>query len=462
MKGAPLLCFALSLCLFSGLLPVVDGKASQFDELSKLGVSGEELRKEAAGILDWIVTVRRELHSNPELQYGLDETSKIVRRVLDEIGVPYKYPIAKSGIVGTIGTGAEPVVALRSDMDALPIFEPDFDDTAPFKSKTEGRMHACGHDAHMAMLLGAAKILKGHESKLKGTVRLIFQPAEEGGAGAFMMAQEGVLLSPPVQKVFGMHVWPWLPTGSFAALAGPVFAAAGRFEVVVHGEGGHAACGIGVGVVDPILAASSIVTTLQSIVARDVAPVDQAVVSITRMHAGEAFNVVPPSVTLGGTLRAFRKDTYAKIERRAREIMTGIAMAHGCTVEMVFTTFDEACLQEKDSPFGSMCTYPPTVNDPSYAGMIQDLAVELVGSDMVKEAQPTMGGEDFSYFAERVPGVMLYLGIGNETKGTTEGLHSPNFRLDETAMDRGAAMHAMVALQSLSELSGLRAAAQEL
>jgi len=442
------------LCL-AFCLSMVEGKSKTSEELAKLGVSGEAVRKEAAGILDWIIAVRRELHRNPELQYGLSETSKIVRNALDEIGVPYKFPVAETGVVGTIGTGEEPVVALRSDMDALPIVEVDFEDTAPFKSKTEGRMHACGHDGHMAMLLGAAKILKQHEKDIKGTVRLIFQPAEEGGAGAFMMSQEGVLQSPPVQKVFGMHVWPWLPSGSVAALKGPVFAAAGRFEVIVHGEGGHAACGIGVGVVDPILAASAIVTALQSIVARDVAPVDQGVVSVTKMHAGEAFNVIPPSVTMGGTLRAFKKETYATIERRAREIMEGVAKAHGCWVQMTFTTFDEECINKREGPFGSMCTYPPTVNDAAMAEMVQGVAAELVGDAMVMDADPTMGGEDFAYFAERAQGALVYLGIGNETKGTTEGLHSPRFKLDEQVLDSGAALHAMVALQSLSELSGL-------
>jgi metal-dependent amidase/aminoacylase/carboxypeptidase family protein len=245
----------------------------------------------------WIVAVRRRLHRTPELMYDLTETAGIVREVLDELGIPYKYPIASHGIVATIGSGKQPVIALRSDMDALPVNEVALDGTDDFVSQRPGKMHACGHDAHMAMLLGAAKLLKARDKALTGTVQLVFQPAEEGGAGGLAMLLEGVSDSTDkVKRMFGMHVWPWLPTGSFGMKSGPIMAGAGTFEVVIKGKGGHAAAGIGMGVVDPTVAAAAAISSLQSIVARDVAPDDQAVISVTMIHGGNAYNVVPDQV----------------------------------------------------------------------------------------------------------------------------------------------------------------------
>ena len=276
------------------------GRSSELaGELEALGLSSESIKVEATALAEWIVAVRRRLHKTPELMYDLAETASIVREVLDELGVPYRYPIASHGIVATIGSGKQPVIALRSDMDALPVNEVAMDGTDDFVSERPGKMHACGHDAHMAMLLGAAKLLKSREKALTGTVQLVFQPAEEGGAGGLAMLLEGVSDSTEkVKRMFGMHVWPWLPTGSFGMKSGPLMAGAGTFEVVIKGKGGHAAAGVGMGVVDPTVAAAAAVSSLQSIVARDVAPGDQAVVSVTMIHGGNAYNVVPDQVRL--------------------------------------------------------------------------------------------------------------------------------------------------------------------
>ena len=276
------------------------GRSSELaGELEALGLSSESIKVEATALAEWIVAVRRRLHKTPELMYDLAETASIVREVLDELGVPYRYPIASHGIVATIGSGKQPVIALRSDMDALPVHEVAMDGTDDFVSERPGKMHACGHDAHMAMLLGAAKLLKSREKALTGTVQLVFQPAEEGGAGGLAMLLEGVSDSTEkVKRMFGMHVWPWLPTGSFGMKSGPLMAGAGTFEVVIKGKGGHAAAGVGMGVVDPTVAAAAAVSSLQSIVARDVAPDDQAVVSVTMIHGGNAYNVVPDQVCL--------------------------------------------------------------------------------------------------------------------------------------------------------------------
>ncbi|KAJ1479825.1 hypothetical protein T484DRAFT_1902107 [Baffinella frigidus] len=382
------------------------------------GATGEpslksaDLLAEAEAMGDRLVQWRRNFHEKPELMYDLPETAAMVQAVLTELGIPFQYPVARSGVVGTIGTGQAPVVALRSDMDALPVLEEMFEDTKGFLSKATGKMHACGHDAHMAMLLGAAKLLKAREASIKGTVRLVFQPAEEGGAGGFMMTQEGVLDNPRVQRMFGMHVWPWLASGHVATAPGPLMAAAGTWEATITGVGGHAAAGIGIAVVDPVVATSAAITALHSIVSRDVRPGDSAVVSVTMVNGGHVHNVIPQSVTIGGTLRAFSREVYSTIERRTKEVLEGTAKAYGCTVTWAFTSFADDCMLSKDVPahFGSGCTYPPVVND-----------------------------ADFSELATQV---------------------SPFFKMDESVLPTGAALHASVALEALSLLGGLAGGAR--
>src|SRR4051812_19226754 len=274
-----------------------------------------DLLADARRIKDWIVGIRRTIHRHPELGYQEVETSKLVRKTLDELGISYRYPMAETGLVATLRGGDGPCVALRADMDALPIHE---EAEVDFRSEIEGKMHACGHDCHTAMLLGAAQLLKAREGEIRGTVKLLFQPAEEGGAGGLRMCNEGALENPKVQRAFGLHVWPYIPTGVIASCAGPMLASAGMVEIVVHGVGGHAA--MPHTTVDPIVAAARIVGELQTIVSRELDPMTPGVVSITTIHGGDAFNVIPPEVRLQGTIRSLTDHGLKFLQERVRAI----------------------------------------------------------------------------------------------------------------------------------------------
>lgn len=389
-----------------------------------------ELLNEAQAQRDWIVAIRRELHRHPELGYHEFNTSRVIRRVLEELGIAYRHPIAETGVVATLGGGDGPCVALRADMDALPIHEAaDVD----FRSEVEGKMHACGHDCHMAMLLGAAKLLKRREKDLRGTVKLFFQPAEEGGAGAFKMCEAGVLSAPNVERIFGLHVWPAVPTGSIGSRAGELLASAGSMTITVSGIGGHAA--LPHTTVDPVVTAAKIVCELQTIVSRELDPISSGVVSVTTIHGGEAFNVIPPEVKLTGTIRSLTIEGMEFLRERVRSICTHVAAANRC----------EATVEFEDA-------YPPTVNDATCWEVVKSLGRELLGERSVQEMAPLMGGEDFSYYAQRVPGCFMMLGIRNEAHGSTFGVHTPQFKVDEDALPLGTAMHVAFAVKSLEEL----------
>jgi IAA-amino acid hydrolase len=386
---------------------------------------------EAQGIRDWIVNTRRELHRFPELMYQEVRTSALVRKMLEELQIPYRYPLAETGVVATLGNGEGPCVALRADMDALPIHE---EADVPFRSENDGTMHACGHDCHTAMLLGAARLLKQRESEIRGTVKLIFQPAEEGGAGGRRMRDEGALDDPPVQRIFGLHVWPLLPTGTFGSRPGVFLAAAGEVEIAVRGKGGHAA--MPHLAVDPVSVAAKLVTELQTIVSRELDPLNSGVVSITSIHGGEAYNVIPEAVRLRGTVRALSMENLLFIQQRVREIATQVGAAHRCTVETAFPGND----------------YPPTVNDAECWNVARGLAAELTSPQHVAELAPVMGGEDFAFYTEKIPGCFVALGIQNKDLGSVFSVHHPRFKVDEDALPLGTAMHVAFALKSLEEL----------
>lgn len=387
--------------------------------------------KDAQAIRDWIVQTRRELHRFPELQYEEVRTSGLVRKTLDELQIPYRYPLAETGVVATLGSGDGPCVALRADMDALPIHEQA---DVSFRSETDGKMHACGHDCHTAMLLGAARLLKQRESEIRGTVKLIFQPAEEGGAGGRRMRDEGALNDPPVQRIFGLHVWPQLPTGALGSRTGVFLAAAGSLEMTVHGRGGHAA--MPHLTIDPVSVAAKIITELQTIVSRELDPLNPGVVSITTIHAGEAYNVIPETVRMTGTVRALSMETLQQIQQRVREIATQVGAAHRCEVNTSFPGND----------------YPPTVNDAACWQAAKELGAELTGPQQVLELPPVMGGEDFAYYTEQIPGCFVAIGVGNENQGAIYSVHHPKFKVDEDALPLGTAMHVAFALKSLDEL----------
>lgn len=393
--------------------------------------SYKSLLAEAREQQEWIVAIRRELHRHPELGYEEVRTSALIRKKLDELGIAYRHPIATTGVLATIG-GDGPCVALRADIDALPIEEAA---DVPFRSETPGRMHACGHDCHTAMLLGAAKLLKTHEHELRGSVKLLFQPAEEGGAGGKRMCEEGALDAPHVARIFGLHVWPQLPTGTIGSRAGTFLASAGWLEIIVTGKGGHAA--MPHLSIDPVTTAAKIVCELQTIVAREVDPLAAGVVSITTMHAGEAYNVIPQEAKLTGTIRSLTQAGMKFLQQRVREIAEHTAAAHRCTAAVSFPGND----------------YPPTVNDARLWDFAQSLGRDLLGGDQVREMPAVMGGEDFAYYAERIPGVFVGLGVRNEQIGAVYNVHHPKFKADENALPIGSALHAAFALESLTELN---------
>jgi IAA-amino acid hydrolase len=339
-----------------------------------------------------------------------------------------------------------PIFALRADMDALPIPE---DSGVPFPSKNAGVMHACGHDAHMAMLLGAAKVLKSHSPSLPGDVRLIFQPAEEGGAGGKVMADAGVLDG--VAGVAGLHVWPDLPAGVLASRPGTLMAAAGRWDVRVQGRGGHGA--LPHLTADPVVAGAAVVAALQPLVSRETSPTRGAVLTVARFNTGEgASNVIPDAARLAGTLRALSSAEFEGLRARVNAVVPAVAAAHGC----------EAAVEWEPQP------YAPTVNDERLVGVLAGVGEALVeagrgGGDGAEArssplpsltsfqllAEPTMAAEDFGFLASAAPGVFAFLGSRNESVGATHGLHTPRFFLDEGVLPLGAAVHAGMAIAGL-------------
>ena len=411
----------------------------------------DDIREKAAEMKPFLIDVRRTLHRHPELMYQEEFTSAIIQRLLQQMNISYTSGWGRNihlqhfhgakgghGIVADIGTGKEPCVLLRADMDALPIQERTrgIDD---YRSVIDHKMHACGHDGHTTMLLGAASILKSMEDSIPGTVRIMFQPAEEGGAGGKRMTEEGVLSKEPKPvHAFGMHVWPTLPSGTIAARPGSLMAACERFEILIHGVGGHAA--MPSLTIDPIVTASAIVMNLQTIVSRNTSPLEAAVCSITQFDAGSgAFNVIPEAATLKGTIRALSTETLLQLRDRVQHIVETTAKTYGCNVTIEY----------------SPDYYPVTVNDPwLYENMTKSIASLISDEGYVRDVEPTMGAEDFSFIAELIPSTFFFLGQGSGTDPSTNfGLHHPHFALDESILPKGVELHVNLAIRALTQLS---------
>ena len=391
-----------------------------------------KIKDESMSISDWIISIRRELHEHPELMYEEFKTSELIRRELDKLEISYKHPIAETGVLASIGNGNGPCVALRADMDALPIHE---ETDVSFKSKIDGKMHACGHDCHVSMLLGAAKLLKGKEDQINGTVKLLFQPAEEGGAGGKLMREEGALKNPDVERIFGLHVWPQMPSGQIGSREGTFLAATSSLNLTVKGVGGHAA--VPQLTKDPVLTSARIITNLQSIVSRELDPLDSGVVSITVINGGNASNVIPSDVIVKGTLRSLTMDGLRELQKRVKEIAEGIAQTHGCEAIVEYVGND----------------YPPTVNDSEMWKFAKKVGIQLLGEENVSDLDAVMGGEDFAYYTEKVKGCFVVLGMNNPDIDATYSVHHPMFKADEDALHIGTALHTIFALKSLEELN---------
>jgi amidohydrolase len=373
---------------------------------------------------DYIVSIRREVHTYPELRFEEFRTSELVFNELKSLGVDV-YRVGGTGVVGVVRGRGDITVALRADMDALPIQE---ENEVPYKSRVPGKMHACGHDAHVAMLLGAAKVLVSVKEYLRGSVKLIFQPAEEGGAGAKKLVEEGVLDG--VKAIFGIHVWAELPSGVIATRRGPMNASATSFVIRIKGLGGHAAHPELTK--DPTAPAVDIYNAIQKVVTRNVDPFTPIVVSTPRFEGSNASNVIPDEVRIYGTLRVFDLGLRDRVLKRIEDIVKYYSLAWGCEGTLEITEV----------------SYPPVINDSELADFVLRVASKL---GEVREASMSMGAEDFSYYLEKVPGVFIILGIRNEGKGIIYPHHHPKFNVDEDILWRGTALHALLAYNYLKE-----------
>jgi amidohydrolase len=382
----------------------------------------EKIRQLAKQYAPETIDIRRHLHAHPELSYKEFQTSAFVQEKLKALNIPYEIK-ATTGVVGII-KGKNPekrIIALRADMDALPIKE---ENAVPYKSQNEGVMHACGHDAHTSILLGASKILEELKSEWEGTVKLIFQPGEEKNpGGASLLIKEGVLHNPQPQAIFGLHVHPGLEIGKFSFRSGPSMASADEIYITVRGRGGHAATPQLT--VDTILIASHIVVALQQVISRNKNPFTPSVLSISSFQGGYTTNVIPSEVKLMGTFRAMDETWRFQAHSLIHRICKGIAQAMGAEIDVLVDV-----------------GYPVVNNDEKLYPIARTKAEEYIGRENVQETEVRMGAEDFGYYTQEIPGCFYRIGVMNTAKGIVSGVHTPTFNIDESAIEKGMGMMA--------------------
>jgi amidohydrolase len=393
----------------------------------------DSILTQAAGI----AAVRRDIHTHPELCFQEVRTADVVANKLAEWGIPVHRGMGTTGVVGIVhgrdGGACGRAIGLRADMDALPMQEHN---TFAHASQHDGKMHACGHDGHTAMLLGAAQHFAQHRN-FDGTVYLIFQPAEEGGGGAREMIKDGLFEQFPVESVFGMHNWPGMAVGTFAASAGPVMASSNEFHITIRGKGAHAA--LPHNGIDPVPVACQMVMAFQTIITRNKKPVDAGVISVTMIHTGEATNVVPDSCVIQGTVRTFTFEVLDMIERRMREVAEHTSAAFGATVEFKFKR-----------------NYPPTINHAAETAFAREVMADIVGADRVLDQEPTMGAEDFAYMLQARPGCYAFIANGDgahREMGHGGGpcmLHNPSYDFNDDLIPLGATYWVQLAEKWLS------------
>ncbi|MCC6945657.1 MAG: amidohydrolase [Thermomicrobiales bacterium] len=384
-------------------------------------VADVSFKDQVEEILPGVIADRRHLHQHPELGFQEHKTAAFITERLTSLGVEdIRTGIAKTGVTGLIrgtgkGPGAGKVVMLRADMDALPILE---DNDVEYRSQNDGVMHACGHDSHVSMLLGTTRMLVDNRDRFAGTVKVLFQPAEEGGGGARMMVAEGALQDPEVHATFGIHIWQGIDLGVVTAREGVSMVGADGFQIHINGRGGHGAapnrC------VDPIVVGSAIVNALQTVISREKDPTVPGVVTIGSFRSGEAFNVIPDTADLTGTIRTVSAEQGDAVKARLEALVTGVASAMGATAEVSFS-------------FGA----PAVINDPEMTKIVRQAAAEVVGAENSIEGALMPVSEDYSLFLNEVPGCFFFVGSRNEARGLTWGHHHQKFDIDEAAMAIG-------------------------
>lgn len=389
--------------------------------------------------LPHLLSIRHDLHAHPELSYEETRTSGVVRRELEAAGVAHVGDLAGgTGVLGHLPGEAEAAIGLRADMDALPILE---ETGLGYASRTPGRMHACGHDGHTTILIGTARILArlSAERPLPRPVTFVFQPAEEGGAGGLRMCEDGALdgsrIGPRIESMFGLHGHTESTVGFVGSRVGPLLAAADEIEIVIEGRGGHAAMPHTTR--DPVVCAAALIQSLQTLVSRNTDPLDAAVITVTQLKAGDAFNVIPDEVALGGTVRTLQASTRDRLEQRIHEMASGIAAAHGCSARVDYQR-----------------GYPVTRNDADAYRRFEAAAVDAIGADHVHPIEhPVMGGEDFSFYGESVPACFFFLGLLPPGEHEMPALHNARFDFNDEAIRTGIEVFCSLALDGSDPLS---------